>query len=129
MAKKVITIYEDAAKTTPLYPRTLSTAVSTSDGVLIETKIAAKQDTLVSGTNIKTINNHSILGSGNLDINSYTIGNGLKLTGNNLSATGLVALLYSTSTEQVLDVVVCTTAEYEAMASHSPTTLYIKVDQ
>ena len=27
-----------------------------------------KQDTLVSGTNIKTINNTSILGSGNIDI-------------------------------------------------------------
>lgn len=27
-----------------------------------------KQDTLVSGTNIKTINNQSILGSGNIDI-------------------------------------------------------------
>ena len=29
-----------------------------------------KQDTLVSGTNIKTINNNSILGSGNLDIDA-----------------------------------------------------------
>lgn len=42
-----------------------------------------KQDTLVSGTNIKTINNQSLLGSGNLDISggvffdmtSQTIGN------------------------------------------------------
>ena len=32
------------------------------------TDLATKQDTLVSGTNIKTINNQSILGSGNLDI-------------------------------------------------------------
>ena len=32
------------------------------------TAIAAKQDTLVAGTNIKTINNQSILGSGNIDI-------------------------------------------------------------
>ena len=32
------------------------------------TAIAAKQDTLVSGTNIKTINNESILGSGNLSV-------------------------------------------------------------
>lgn len=30
--------------------------------------VSAKQDTLVSGTNIKTINNESILGSGNIDI-------------------------------------------------------------
>lgn len=32
--------------------------------------ISTKQDTLVSGTNIKTINNQSILGSGNIDIQS-----------------------------------------------------------
>jgi hypothetical protein len=32
------------------------------------TAIAAKQDALVSGTNIKTINNQSLLGSGNIDI-------------------------------------------------------------
>lgn len=34
----------------------------------VATAIAGKQDTLVSGTNIKTINNNSILGSGNLNI-------------------------------------------------------------
>lgn len=32
------------------------------------TALSGKQDTLVSGTNIKTINNESILGSGNIDI-------------------------------------------------------------
>ncbi len=32
--------------------------------------LAAKQDTLVSGTNIKTVNNNSLLGSGNIDIPS-----------------------------------------------------------
>lgn len=36
---------------------------------MINTAIAGKQDTLVSGTNIKTINGQSVLGSGNLDIN------------------------------------------------------------
>ena len=30
--------------------------------------VSGKQDTLISGTNIKTINNESILGSGNIDI-------------------------------------------------------------
>ena len=30
--------------------------------------LSGKQDTLVSGTNIKTINNTSLLGSGNIDI-------------------------------------------------------------
>ena len=34
----------------------------------ITAAVNGKQDTLVSGTNIKTINNESILGSGNIDI-------------------------------------------------------------
>lgn len=34
----------------------------------IKTKISSKQDTLVSGTNIKTVNNQSLLGSGNITI-------------------------------------------------------------
>ena len=34
----------------------------------ITAAVSGKQDTLVSGTNIKTINNESILGSGNIDI-------------------------------------------------------------
>lgn len=32
--------------------------------------IAGKQDTLVSGTNIKTINNISLLGPGNIDVST-----------------------------------------------------------
>lgn len=44
-----------------------------------------KQDLLVSGTNIKTINNNSILGSGNLEIDtSYTAGTGIEITGENV---------------------------------------------
>ena len=34
------------------------------------TELSSKQDTLVSGTNIKTINNTSILGSGNIALPS-----------------------------------------------------------
>lgn len=36
--------------------------------------LSAKQDVLVSGTNIKTINNQSILGSGNMDIEGGGVG-------------------------------------------------------
>lgn len=54
------------------------------------TAIANKQDTLVSGTNIKTINNISLLGSGNIDIQggggSYTAGTGIDITNNVISA-------------------------------------------
>lgn len=46
-----------------------------------------KQDELVSGTNIKTINNESILGSGNIAISSgatYTAGTNIEITNENV---------------------------------------------
>lgn len=49
-------------------PTSASTNTVTSGGVY--TALSNKQDTLVSGTNIKTINNQSLLGSGNIDIQS-----------------------------------------------------------
>lgn len=52
---------------------------------------STKQDTLVSGTNIKTINNTSILGSGNLDIDSSQI---FELTSDSESL-DLVKVIYS----------------------------------
>lgn len=47
-------------------------AVSNNGGTMTITQTAlnSKQNTLVSGTNIKTINNESILGSGNLTISN-----------------------------------------------------------
>lgn len=47
--------------------------------------LSTKQDTLVSGTNIKTINGSSVLGSGNLTIDTggnYTAGNGISIKDN-----------------------------------------------
>lgn len=35
--------------------------------------VSTKQDTLVSGENIKTINNQSLLGSGNIEIEGSTV--------------------------------------------------------
>ena len=52
-----------------------------------------KQDVLVSGTNIKTINNQSILGSGNIEIQgggSYSAGTNIDITDNVISVTGIV---------------------------------------
>lgn len=50
-----------------------------------KTTWSGKQDALVSGTNIKTINNESILGSGNITIGggggtTYTAGDGIDIT-------------------------------------------------
>ena len=56
-------------------------------------EVNAKQDTLISGSNIKTINNQSILGSGNIEIQggsgggSYTAGNNINITDNTISTT------------------------------------------
>lgn len=53
-----------------------------------------KQDTLISGTNIKTVNGTSLLGSGNIDIqggggSSYTAGDGIDITNNVISVDGV----------------------------------------
>ena len=64
---------EDVAVTTLKADLSLDNVDNTSDADkpisdLTQTALNAKQDTLVSGTNIKTINSTSILGSGNIDI-------------------------------------------------------------
>lgn len=43
-------------------------AFDSTDSYLIDNKLTSKQDTLVSGTNIKTINNNSLLGSGDISL-------------------------------------------------------------
>lgn len=48
--------------------KTLSNVTSIDASSAVYTALAAKQDTLISGTNIKTINNGSLLGSGNLNL-------------------------------------------------------------
>lgn len=53
--------------------------------------LSTKQDTLVSGENIKTINGASVLGSGNIEISSgggtYTSGEGISIEGGVISNT------------------------------------------
>lgn len=44
-----------------------------SDVIAVRSDLSEKQDKLISGTNIKTINNQSILGSGNITINDSRI--------------------------------------------------------
>jgi hypothetical protein len=75
----------------------LPTASATTRGALSTTDWSAfngKQAALVSGTNIKTVNGNSLLGSGNLNINPRIINaNGLNLTGtaNQVSASVMIA--------------------------------------
>lgn len=50
------------------FPVAHEKGVVDSNGTTLETKLGQKQDTLVSGESIKTINNESILGSGNITV-------------------------------------------------------------
>ena len=76
-----------------------------------------KQDTLVSGTNIKTINGTSLLGSGNIDIqgggSTYTAGDGIDITNNVISVDGV-------STSEVTLATVATSGSYNDL-SNKPT--------
>ena len=68
------------------------TAYSTTEQVnsAITQAVSGKQDTLISGTSIKTINNESLLGSGNITIqggSTYTAGTGIDITSDVISTT------------------------------------------
>lgn len=53
---------------TAFIPVVNSDSIITPDGDTLDDLLDEKQDTLVSGTNLKTINNQSLLGSGNIDV-------------------------------------------------------------
>ena len=53
---------------TDFFIPTKTSELTNDSGFITEAALATKQDTLVSGTNIKTINNQSLLGSGNINI-------------------------------------------------------------
>lgn len=108
----------------------------------VDTALGSKQATLVSGTNIKTINNESILGSGNIDIQGGgTVDPSLDPTSTNpvenraiynkfdeveqVTAAGLNAL---NDNFGGLKLVKLTEAEYNALATKNSSTLYVIVD-
>ena len=76
---------------TDFFIPTKTSELTNDSGFITQAALAAKQDTLVSGTNIKTINNQSLLGSGNINI---SVGggtatdvqvNGTSITSNNVA--------------------------------------------
>ncbi len=78
-----LTEFNPVADTVHITPQSLGTSQQTQARANI-----SAQETLVSGTNIKTINNQSILGSGNLDISggggsSVTVDTALSTTSTN----------------------------------------------
>lgn len=57
---------------TQFYPETHIEAVIDGNGNTLDTLLSGKQDELVSGTNIKTVNSTSLLGSGNVSVGTYS---------------------------------------------------------
>jgi hypothetical protein len=65
--------------------------ISNVDG--LQTAIDGKQATLVSGTNIKTVNSTTLLGSGNLAVGTVTsVTGGTYLTGGTITTSGTLAV-------------------------------------
>ena len=92
------------------------TTGQTSGATQIANALAAKQNSLVSGVNIKTINNKSILGEGNITIegggSSYTAGDGIDITNDVISVTGKVDT--SSFTAHTADTVIHVTSDEKA---------------
>lgn len=135
-------------------------ATNTSDISIIKTKqeedgnkidaldkeMATKQDLLVSGTNIKTINSQSLLGEGNLEISGsggttdYTQLtnkpqiNSVELSGNkSLSDLGIQPagnyIEAGTGTQpQINTITVLTQEEYDGLSTKDPNTQYLIVE-
>ncbi len=90
---------------------------ATQSGVTQE--LAGKQDTLVSGTSIKTINQESVLGSGDISITPYT-----GITGNEVTnALGYVPLQPSGAT--ITGIWLGTLEQYNQLESHDPSIIYV----
>lgn len=77
---------------------------------VVENKIAnidltGKQDLLVSGTNIKTINNNSILGSGDIEIGGGGSSTDVQINGTSITSSGVANILtntaYNSSTNKI----------------------------
>lgn len=97
---------------------------------------SSKQDTLVSGTNIKTINNTSLLGSGDISISGGTATdvqiNGTSITSNDV-ANIITESAYDSSTNKIatmsdvnglVDLIYPVGSIYMSMSSTSPSTLF-----
>ena len=93
------------------------------------------QESLVSGTNIKTINQISILGSGDITIAEGEDGVGFDTITTPVTPDGTVLIMLTNGDTIMLDLnhehpqypkyVVCTQAEYDALAMKDSNTLYL----
>jgi hypothetical protein len=82
------------------------------------------QEPLVSGTNIKTINNNSILGSGNLTIRSAPDIDNKSITTNLSDELQTVGVIDGNNTTNAIKTWTGTKAQYEAIVTKDSNTLY-----
>lgn len=96
-------VYDDLTNL-PTIPTTTSELTNDSGFITDSYHDSTKQDTLVSGTNIKTINNESILGSGNITVGGGTATdvqiNGTSITSSNV-ANIITQSAYNSSTNKI----------------------------
>ena len=85
---------KDADTGDAIFPVTHIDAVTNGSGSNVGNLLNAKQDNLVSGTNIKTINDNSLLGSGNVYISDADI---------DYTGDGLYALADANTVQEALD--------------------------
>ena len=114
-----IDITDDVISVTGITVPTKTSQLTNDSGFI--TDISGKQDVLVSGANIKTINNQSILGSGDLSITAgrnYTAGTNISIVNDVISVTGITSYTGITSLD------VTTALGYTPVSSSTITSIW-----
>lgn len=126
--------------TSPVVPSKTTAASNSGTAVATEAQVYAKQDTLVSGTNIKTINSNSLLGSGNIavqaslsNISSSEIKTWTATTQRSVTAAGLAWAVprLSTQSNNLLangaKIRAGSETDYQSLWTYDSTTIYLTV--
>ena len=81
---------------------TFTVKADTSE-VATQYDLTLKQDKLVSGTNIKTVNSNSLLGTGNVSVGTVTsVATSFPITGGTITGSGTIGLNYDTETMTIV---------------------------
>ena len=92
---------------TAFIPVVNSDSIITPEGDTLDDLLDEKQNTLISGTNIKTINNQSLLGEGNIDVSG---GSGtptdVRVNNTSITSSGIANIVtegtYNASTNKIV---------------------------
>ncbi|MBO6289792.1 MAG: hypothetical protein J6N45_05660 [Alphaproteobacteria bacterium] len=117
--------YADKAKNTLLNASNRDLSNLTPIGIA---KFTAKQDTLVSGTNIKTINGTSLLGSGDIVIQSAPNLDNKSITKNTADELQTVGVINQNNASLAVKTWTGTKAQYDAIIAKDSGTLYYLTD-